>query len=1005
MADTIEKKILISLELKNDQLQAGLEKSTQTVEQLKNKQSELRAEIKKLEAANQTGSASWNKLRDELQSVTTSLQAAKKEQSGYQLQATKTVEANTAEEGSLKQKRAALSAANQEYARASAEAKKTDEATIKLGQDIRTLTDELKAEEAALGNTFRNVGNYPQTIDGLNQKLADMRDAIKSAAIGSTEFEKIRDEIGKVETQLLVANGKFDEFGQKIAKNKTKETLNDIKDSATGAVSAFQLMNLVQDEGEDKIKAIETATRAMAIMQAVQNTLIGAEAAIGLAVNTVKSARIALMATEIATTQGLTVATFAQAAAQAVLNAVMKANPIMVVLGLVLGLTAALYKLFGGTDEATESQRKYNKELENQGAALEKSIEKTKAAQERQIALMQAEKKTELDINKQRIQDLQTNNDKRAELIKSTQQRNMLLIRMAAQEEDEEKKKALKEEQKQVSEHLDKLYEENKQYWNDKRILEIEQQNIIAENKKRSDELAISSIRNAKQRETAELRLQMEEELKQVGLSEQDKINIREKYAIMLGEKQKQWAKEAFDKGRQRLDEENQLLVAKTAQGSDARFSAQRVSIEKLRDYDLKAVGITETQKQLIRLKADEDIKALNQEQANRQRQLTQEQVELENTKTRAINQLELLKATTAEEVLAAKLEIVHDEMTMSLEALQAKANEEKRIAQESIADADQRKAALIAIEEARAAEEMLILQKSAEAIEAETTAYKLKQIDQRIADDQIQLELAEGNAQEQLRIQQEMLDLRYQKEIQAANAAGKDTTLITAKWEKDKQKLQDATLNNQLDAVKNTLGQAAGMFAKHTAAYKILSAAQATIDTYQAANAAFASGSKVSPAFGIIAASVAVAAGLANVAKIMSVSTPEQKYEGGYTGDGDARAESTALGRKPYIYHKREYVAPAWLVEHPVGSRLVASLEQMRISRGQTNNRLRGFYDGGFTDSQSIDRIGASVMDTYTLQNTILSAVSTLPNPVVYVEDINSGQSTVTRVSSRANI
>lgn len=59
-----------------------------------------------------------------------------------------------------------------------------------------------------------------------------------------------------------------------------------------------------------------------------------------------------------------------------------------------------------------------------------------------------------------------------------------------------------------------------------------------------------------------------------------------------------------------------------------------------------------------------------------------------------------------------------------------------------------------------------------------------------------------------------------------------------------------------------------------------------------------------------LIAANVvAVLAGLtAGYAAVRSINA-DQFYDGGYTGEGDPRQESTAVGRRPYTYHKKEYV------------------------------------------------------------------------------------------------
>ena len=112
------------------------------------------------------------------------------------------------------------------------------------------------------------------------------------------------------------------------------------------------------------------------------------------------------------------------------------------------------------------------------------------------------------------------------------------------------------------------------------------------------------------------------------------------------------------------------------------------------------------------------------------------------------------------------------------------------------------------------------------------------------------------------------------------------DTKIGIAKIDKkyaDKKKEDDRKIQNEkLDAVKETLqaiGTIAELFAgddekrqkKAFNIQKVANIASATIDTYKAAQSAFASGSKISPIFGAISAAGAVAAGLLNVKKIAS--------------------------------------------------------------------------------------------------------------------------------------
>jgi hypothetical protein len=61
----------------------------------------------------------------------------------------------------------------------------------------------------------------------------------------------------------------------------------------------------------------------------------------------------------------------------------------------------------------------------------------------------------------------------------------------------------------------------------------------------------------------------------------------------------------------------------------------------------------------------------------------------------------------------------------------------------------------------------------------------------------------------------------------------------------------------------------------------------------------------------------VAVLAGLtAGYAAVRSINADQGFYDGGYTGDGDPKQESTAQGKRGYKYHKKEFVMNAGLTE-----------------------------------------------------------------------------------------
>jgi hypothetical protein len=129
-----------------------------------------------------------------------------------------------------------------------------------------------------------------------------------------------------------------------------------------------------------------------------------------------------------------------------------------------------------------------------------------------------------------------------------------------------------------------------------------------------------------------------------------------------------------------------------------------------------------------------------------------------------------------------------------------------------------------------------------------------------------------------------------------------------------------------------NVLGSTAQLFEQDTVAFKALASAQALINTYLAATAAYASASKVNFVLGAVAAAAAVAAGLASVAKINGV----EFAEGGWTGPGSKYQPAG-------IVHADEYVVNKSINNSPAAQPHIAALESMRV---------RGYADGGYVSN-----------------------------------------------------
>jgi len=141
-------------------------------------------------------------------------------------------------------------------------------------------------------------------------------------------------------------------------------------------------------------------------------------------------------------------------------------------------------------------------------------------------------------------------------------------------------------------------------------------------------------------------------------------------------------------------------------------------------------------------------------------------------------------------------------------------------------------------------------------------------------------------------------------------------------------------------------------------------------------------------PTFGIatIAAITALAAILA--ATITPLFT-EGFAEGGYTGNGSGKPDSS--GYKPAgIVHEGEYVVPKRIVDNPKYADILGYLEKSR----------KGYANGGFVTSAPSQSV--QVSNTNTINDAILNSINQLANRpvVVSVEEINKVQDNVTKIN-----
>ncbi len=150
---------------------------------------------------------------------------------------------------------------------------------------------------------------------------------------------------------------------------------------------------------------------------------------------------------------------------------------------------------------------------------------------------------------------------------------------------------------------------------------------------------------------------------------------------------------------------------------------------------------------------------------------------------------------------------------------------------------------------------------------------------DKQAADLAIQDELNQERFNYDLELQLQRNEIKYQAEKEAAVKNGADMIEFEKAQAARRKLIEDTVQKNKLQLASQTFSQLASLAGEQSVAGKAFAIAQTTIDTFQAATAAYkalAGIPIVGPALGVIAAAAATKSGLDNVKKITSVKDPK---------------------------------------------------------------------------------------------------------------------------------
>jgi hypothetical protein len=383
-------------------------------------------------------------------------------------------------------------------------------------------------------------------------------------------------------------------------------------------------------------------------------------------------------------------------------------------------------------------------------------------------------------------------------------------------------------------------------------------------------------------------------------------------------------------------NEENLEKADKKTLGDDAVFSKRlqdfKSEVEKEKDiYDQEARSKVITEEEAAGKKKEADIKYLQfvKAQSLARLEVLKNSIEYELEMERLKNE-ELLagKKQTNKELHELELKRIEEDRKAQVDQLEAKKKlfpEEETEINKQIALVNQKARTATAKEDAKFNDEEIARKEEAE---------------QNAID--IQLSLVSKLTKDESNLQQKALKLQMKKELENVNLTKEERQLIEQKYALKQAQIDQDASNARIQLYGELFGNISALFKKNTMAYKVSAIAQATIDTYLAANKSLA---EFGLPFGLIPMAAAIATGLANVAEISGIGLES----GGYVDvtrmqDGkifkatksDSRGLMTGGPKLLVNENGEEFVGNADSVKNPT-IRNVYSL----IDYAQKNNRV----------------------------------------------------------------
>lgn len=257
-------------------------------------------------------------------------------------------------------------------------------------------TEELKSIDKAVGQNFRNVGNYEGATKGLKQQLREMTVALQNMESTDPRFKQMTIDAGELKDKIMDTNAVIKSTAGSAVENlgtgiaKAGKVGIDAFAGMTGAMGLFGIESEGAMQAMLKLQQLAAMSEALTSLGALGDTVTEVKASF-IAAATKLGLFTSAKVVDTTVTEGQVVATNAATVSTNFLGKAMKALPIIAIIAGIAALVAIVYDYASAQAEARRQADMLKAANEQADANISKLTQGVKDRYDEQLRLLDLE--------------------------------------------------------------------------------------------------------------------------------------------------------------------------------------------------------------------------------------------------------------------------------------------------------------------------------------------------------------------------------------------------------------------------------------------------------------------------------------------------------------------------------------------------------------------------------------------------------------------------------------